>query len=142
MQYGYLPSRRLLWGRFIGTHGQAGQNIPNDLHCKHLAKTSIHQLQTNKTTKAMERVASALGTLYPILHNFTKTATWLNHLQVIGKLKAFKILNPLLSCLNKAVNIPERKYSTFMKPRNPLHAMLQENILEWIKKHISSYFVE
>lgn len=152
MQYDYLLSPRqaeeLLWGRFINTHGQAGRNIPNDLHCEHLnrlVKTSITQLQANKTTRSMERVARALGTVYPILHNFDKD----NHVAEPSashkEVKSFQDFKSVLSCLNKAsvfTNIPGRKYNTILKPRDPLHAMSQEDIQEWVKKHISSYFEE
>jgi len=78
LNYDYLLSPRqteeLFWERFVTTYGQAGRNIPNDLHCVHLklVKTSIAQLQANKTTKLMVRVARALGTVHPLLYNFHK----------------------------------------------------------------------
>ena len=93
----------------------------------------------------MERVARALGTVCPILHNFDKD----NHVAEPStshkEVKSFQDFKSILSCLNKAsvfTNIPGRKYNTFLKPRDPLHAMSQEDIQEWVKKHISSYFEE
>ena len=150
MQYEYLLSPRqaeeLLWGRFINTHGQAGRNIPNDLHCEHLnrlVKTSIAQLQANKTAASMERVARALGTVHPVLHNFDKdnhvTEPNTSHKEV----KSFQDFKVLLDCLKKAsvfTLIPGRKYNTFLKPRDPLHALPQDKILMWIKEHINCYF--
>ena len=142
MQYDYLLSPRqaeeLLLGRFINTHGQAG---PNDLYCEHLnrlVKTSITQLQANKTTTSMERVTRASGTVYP---SFDKD----NHVAEPSashkKIKSFQDFKSVLSCLNKAsvfTNIP----NTFLKPRDPLHAMSQEDTQELVRKHISSYFEE
>ena len=152
MQYDYLLSPRqaeeLLWGRFVNTHGQAGRNIPNDLHCEHLnklVKTSIAQLQANKTTKSMERVARALGTVHPLLHNFDKD----NHVAETStshkEAKSMQDFKSLLKCLNNAsvlTKIPGRKYMTFSKPHDPLHAMPHDDILKWVKEHINCYFEE
>jgi len=66
-------AKELIWGRFVNTHGQAGKNIPNDLHCEHLnrlCKNSITHLGANKTESAICQVAQALGTIQPILSNF------------------------------------------------------------------------
>ena len=60
LQHDFLLSPRLaeelIWGRFINTHGQAGKNISNDLHCEHLnrlCKAGIADLGPNKTETAM-----------------------------------------------------------------------------------------
>ena len=77
IQYYYILSPRqasqLLWSRFVNTHGRPGRNIPVDLHMEHLnkvAKGAIGQLGSNKSTKAIERIGRAMGTLSPVLENF------------------------------------------------------------------------
>ena len=39
--------------------------------------------------------------------------------------------------------IPGRKCNAFLKPRDPLHALSQDEILMWVKEeHINCYFEE
>ena len=150
MQYDYLLSPRqaeeLIWGRFINTHGQAGKNISNDLHCEYLnksVKTSIALLQANKTTKSMQRVARALGTVHPVLHNFDEDNHVADTCTSHKEAKSMQDLKSLLKCLNNAsvfTEIPERKHLSFSKPRDPLHVMPHDDILKWVKEHISCYF--
>lgn len=150
LQHDYLLSphqvEELIWGRFINTHGQKGRNIPNDLHCEHLnrlCKTSIAYLQANKTAESICRVASALGTLWPLLDSFDKQNGVTKPSTTHKEAKSKQDFKAALDCLNR-IDAFEMKHnrchSSFAKPCDPLHAKLQEDIIKWIKDHISCYF--
>ena len=69
-------------------------------------KTSIAQLQANKTAVSVERVARALGTVHPVLHNFDQdnhvTEPNTSHKEV----KSFQDCKVLLDCLKKPLFSP------------------------------------
>lgn len=150
LQHDFLLSPRqveeLVWGRFINTHGETGKNIPNDLHCEHLnrlCKTSIANLQANKTTDSMCRVARALGTVQPLLDNFDEDNTVRKTSNAHREAKSLQDFKAVLDCLNKAAvfhNKPGRTHNSFSNPRDPLHTKVQEDVIKWIKDHISCYF--
>lgn len=136
----------LIWGRFINTHGQGGKNVPNDLHCEHLnhlCKTCITNLQANKTEGSMSRVAKALGTIHPVLHEFDidnsvcKTTSTHREVKHTKDLKMVVDLLQKISVFNKN---SERRHNSFSKPRDPLRAMSPEDTVEWIEDHMKHYF--
>lgn len=150
LQHDFLLSPRLaeelLWGRFINTRGQAGKNIPNDLHCEHLnrlCKGSIAQLGANKTESSMCRIARALGTIQPVLDTFDNnnevTSTSTLHREANSEADFRSILETLLKQSVFAQN-PGRRHSCFPNPRNPLHAKPYKDITNWIKEHTKCYF--
>ena len=74
---GTVPSdfatEHLKWSRFVNTHGLVGHNISCDLHMEHLnrlVKDAITGLGANKTTKAIDIVGKAIGTITKSLTNF------------------------------------------------------------------------
>ena len=67
---------RLIWGRFVNTHGFIGRNIPNDLHMEHLngyLKQLLRSLRGNFNESNCGRVARALNNTKIIVENFEKT---------------------------------------------------------------------
>ena len=146
MQYDFLLSPRLaeelIWGRFINTHGQGGKNIPNDLHCEHLnrlCKGCIMDLQANKTEGSICQVAQALGTLHPVVHKFdadnnvrSPTATH----RKVDHTKDLKMVDELLQKVSVFNETSGRKHKSFPKPRDPLHAISQNDLVDWIKEHM------
>lgn len=150
LQHDFLLSPRLseelIWGRFINTHGQAGKNIPNDLHCEHLnrlCKGCISDLQANKTEESISRVARALGTIHPVLHKFDTENDVCNTTSTHREVKHTKDLKMVVELLQKVSAFSKtsaRKHASFSKPRDPLHAMSHNETLEWIKDHIKCYF--
>ena len=59
-------AEQVKWSRFVNTHGLPGHNVSCDLHMEHmnkLVKVAIEGLGANKTKKAIERVAKAIGVL-------------------------------------------------------------------------------
>ena len=72
-QYKYeLPPReaeKLLWRRFVNTHGLTGCNIPGDLcleHFNHLCKEAVKNKGSNKSEKAIIFTGKVLGVLKPV----------------------------------------------------------------------------
>jgi len=136
LQYDYLLSPRqveeLVWGRFINTHGQTGKNIPNDLHCEHLnrlCKNSITNLQANKTTESMCRVARALGTVQPVLDNFDKDNSVAKPSIAHQEVRSLQDFKAVLECLNKVAVFEKkngRSHNSFSNPRDPLHVKSHE----------------
>ena len=150
LQHDFLLSPRLaeelIWGRLINTHGQAGRNIPKDLHCEHLnrlCKNSISHLDTNKTESAICHVARALGTIQPVLNNFDS-----DNLVLAGSSaqpessskKDFKIILEILQKQSVFTQKPNRKHHSFSNPRDPLHFKPHNDIVEWIHEHAKCYF--
>ena len=79
-QYYYtLPPQlagKMLWGRFINTHGRVGENISCDLHMEHLnrmCKNMVNHLGVNKTPASIIRIGKALGPLADILKQYDST---------------------------------------------------------------------
>ena len=79
-QYYYtLPpqlAEKMLWGRFINTHGRIGKNISCDLHMEHLnrmCKIAVNHLGANKTPSSIIRIGKALGPLADILKQYDST---------------------------------------------------------------------
>ena len=150
LQYDFLLSpqlaEELIWGRFINTHGQAGKNIPNDLHCEHLnrlCKGCITDLQANKTEESISRVARALGTIHPVLNRFDTENKVSNTAPTHHEVKQTKDLKMVVELLKEVSVFSKtfaRKHVSFSRPRDPLHAMSYNETVKWIEDHIKSYF--
>ena len=150
LQHDFLLTPRLaeelIWGRFVNTHGQAGKNIPNDLHCEHLnrlCKNSISHLGANKTESAICQVAQALGTIQPVVNNFdSDNAVKANsslHAE-ISREKDFKMILDVLQRQSVFTQMSNRKHQCFSNPRDPLHVKSHDDIKQWIHDHAKSYF--
>ena len=146
IQHDYALSERqaneLIWSRFINTHGYPGKNIPNDLHCEHLnrlCKTAVKGLGGNKTEKCICRVARAIGTIAPVLDNFDSD----NRVSVCSSAHKIssseKDMRSIVTELSRSAVFsycPGRSHPSFSKPRIPLHAKSEEEIIDWMKKRI------
>ena len=131
-------SSQLLWSRTVNVHGQAGKNIPGDLHMEHLnrvAKECISHLGAGKTPKAICRVGKAIGTIAPVLDQFDAT----NSIKkVSGTHKPpshNKDMNTILNFLLQQkvfTIIPKRAHRSFPKPRNVLHHESNSKLLSWM----------
>jgi len=150
LQHDFMLSPRLaeelIWGRFINTHGQAGKNIPNDLHCEHLnrlCKTCIADLGANKTKGSMSRVAQSLGTIHPVLllldinNNVNQQSSTHND---IKSTTDFKLMIESLTKNDIFSRTSVRNHASFSTPRDPLHAKNHEEVIAWIKEHTKNYF--
>ena len=146
LQHDYILSERqaneLIWTRFVKTRGSPGSNIPNDLHCEHfnrLCKTAVKGLGANKTEECIQIVAKAIGTLDPVLNNFDTenmvSATSTSH-KVSGMEKDMKCLVAELTKTKVFDCCDGRSHPSFSKPRVPLHAKPEDELLDWIKTHI------
>ena len=138
MQHDYYLSPReaaeLVWSRFVNTRGHQGCNIPTDLHLEHLnriCKTAIKGLGANKTEKSIIRIGKALGTIAPVLDNF-------DHISGVSEVSGqhhvasaeddLKLLLDVLKNVAPFSNQPKRKYHSFPKPRDPLHAITKKEL--------------
>lgn len=135
-------AQELIWSRFVSTHNAPGHNIPGDLHQEHLnrvVKDSIRGLHANKTEKAITRVGKTLGTLSPLLDNF-------DHVNMVRKASgAHKaprftkdrdlIVQHLQKC-NIFTCHEGRSHSSFPKPRDVLHSLNHDKIIDWMSKLI------
>ena len=138
-------SAQLAWNRFINTNGVRGRNIPCDLHQEHLnriCKRAIRHLGANQTETAITRAGKVLGTLYPVLMQYdmqthvsescgihrAPSNCQKDRDTIIRELQRTKVFSTL----------QDRKYRTFPRPRDPLHAKSISEVLEWITKHIVS----
>ena len=65
------------WSRPVNTHGQAGHNIPVDLHLEHLnrrLKGMLHGLGSNITPESVQRTSRALGMIKAVCTNFEEVS--------------------------------------------------------------------
>ena len=92
----------------------------------------------------MSRVACALGTIKTVLDRYEE-----NHVAKTSsthqEAKNLEDLKAIIHCLidqDVFEKHTKRSYKAFPKPRDPLHAKSFENITQWIKDHIDSYFTK
>ena len=135
-------SAQLVWNRFINTHGIRGRNIPCDLHQEHLnriCKRAIRNLGANQTETAITRAGKVLGTLYPVLMQYdmqTHVADTTGIHRAPTSQKDRDVIIRELQRLEVFSSLRKRKYHTFPRPRDPLHAKSHDEIEEWITKHL------
>ena len=149
-QYYYTLSPRqshqLMWSRFLNTHNLSGHNIECDLHMEHLnrlCKNCIGGMGANKTEKAIQRAAKAIGKISEVVNNFddiTKTtSTSQKHSTPDISKDRDMILKELMSN-HMFKKITGRKHASFPKIKNSIMTDVDEsNLNDWIKQHISSF---
>lgn len=145
-QYKYeLPPReaeRLLWSRFVNTHGVGGCNIPGDLcleHLNRLCKEAVKDKGPNKSEKAISFAAKILGVLKPVTEQFDMqnnvAANCGSHTCPIRNEDRNLIINKLSPKNVYYSQNTKREHKTFPKPKDVLHVS-ETWILEWMEKHI------
>ena len=143
-QYQYeLPPReaeKLLWCRFVNTHGLPGHNIPNDLYLEHLnrmCKEAIKDKGANKSEKAIVFTGRILGVLQPVIKQFdaqNEVAAQSGSHRSPSKIKDMELITNKLVQLNLFSQQDQRKHKSFPKPKDVLHVNEKE-LLEWMEKH-------
>ena len=136
-------SHQLLWSRFINTHGLPGRNIECDLHMEHLnriCKNSIKGMGANKTEKAIQRAAKAIGKSSAVVDNFTHVTKCASTSQKHSSPDIMKdrdlILKELISN-NVFDKITGRNHASFPKLSNTVMMDVGEKKLtDWIKDQI------
>ena len=149
-QYYFMLSTRqshqLVWSRFINTHGLPGHNIECDLHMEHLnrvCKSSIKGMGANKTKKAIQRAAKAIGKSSVVVDNFAhvtkRTSTSQKHSSPDLTKDRDLILKELISN-NVFDKITGRKHASFPRLSNTVMMEVGEKKLtDWIKDQIFSF---
>ncbi len=143
-QYKLTPhqAQELIWSRFISTHSAPGRNIPEDLHQEHLnrvCKDAVKGLSANKTEVAIDRVGKALGTLSPVLDQFDHQNKVLKPSGAHRAPIADKDRDLIIEELQKGFIFTchlGRSHSSFPKPRDVLHSLNHDTIMDWIVKHL------
>lgn len=135
-------ANKLLWSRFVNTHGTAGRNIPGDLCLEHLnriCKDAMSQKGSNQSEKSLIFVGKVLGVLNPVLQQYDLqnhvTVNSGGHKQPNSK-KDMNILINNFRAQEVFIQTGMRKYNTFSNPKNLLHGKNAE-LLEWMKEHLS-----
>lgn len=131
---------RLIWGRFINTHGFLGHNIPNDLHMEHLngyLKELLRSLRGNMNEKNADRIARALNNTRIIVNNFEKNLIAESR-KTSGKTpKTFNDVKKLTEELNSAEVFKEkgqRSYESFPEfKENVFITLKKSDLCKWIK---------
>lgn len=149
-QYYYTLSPRqshqLIWSRFVNTHGQPGHNIECDLHMEHLnrlCKNAIKSMGANKTEKAIQRAAKAIGKTSAVVDNFNRISklspTSNKHSSPNVSKDRDLIIKELVN--NKVFKVIEgRKHESFKNIRNGIMTEGNESRLkEWITSQILSF---
>lgn len=144
-QYEFLlppqQAERLLWSRFVNTHGIIGHNIPGDLcleHLNRLCKGAVNDKGSNKGEKAFTFVGKILGVLQPVLDQYD-TQNHVNsssgHHKRPNADKNRDILINHLRTLSVFSQQGQRKYPSFPKPKSLL-CIKKAELLDWMEQHI------
>ena len=151
-QYYYiLPPRQahqLLWSRFVNTRGQAGHNIPCDLHLEHLnriCKSSIKMLGSNKTVKAIQRVGRCLNFTKDFLSKYDADMNLHeesgSHIKSSDTIDCEKILVQLFETSSVfSSNSLHRHHAAFKSLKNTAYSHLEEQkYILWLSKHFLNF---
>ena len=139
-------AHQLIWSRFVNTHGQTGHNIECDLHMEHLnrlCKNSMKSMGSNKTEKAIQRAARAIGKTSAVVNNFNRISklspTSSKHSSANISKDRDLIIKELVN--NKVFKVIDgRQHESFKNIRNGVMTENNESQLkEWIKNQILSY---
>lgn len=131
---------RLIWGRFVNTHGFIGRNIPNDLHLEHLngyLKELLRSLRGNFNESNCSRVARALNNTKIIVENFEKTLLIESQRSFGNTPKSFNDIKKLTEELYKAQVFQKkenRHYESYQDFNENVFLGLEETIYPWIKE--------
>ena len=130
----------LTWGRFINTHGGAGNNIPCNLHNEHvnkLFKNAITCMGANFTENASTRIARSITTLDQISTNFdNQTSIHPEASAHCTKSDEYDVKQVVSVVLNRRLFdiVPGREHSSFASmPTNPLLSLDMGSMEKWIK---------
>ena len=135
-------AEKLLWSRFVNTHGVVGRNIPGDLYLEHLnrlCKSAVNEKGANKSKKALIFVGKILGVLRPVLDQFDEQNCVTSCSGSHRKPNAHKDRQVLISHLKTLHFFTEqnhRKHCTFPKPKDLLY-IKKDELLEWMEQHIT-----
>ena len=138
-------AEQLKWSRFINTHGLPGHNISCDLHMEHLnrlAKDAIKGLGANKSTKTIDRVGKAIGTITKSLANFDTVNNVPDesgqHSERSNEKDLHKIIDQLVKSRVFDV-IPGRKHKLFPRmQRNYINSLSEAHLKEWMIEHYAT----
>ena len=105
-------------------------------HLNKIAKGAIGQLGSNKSTKAIERIGRAMGTLSPVLENFDCINKVVHTSSRQRKPKAQKDVMRVVNEISKAhcftAEDSSRKHSKFPSPKDILHSKPKDSIVDWL----------
>ena len=135
-------AKQLKWSRFINVHGLPGHNISCDLHMEHLnriAKDAIKGLGANKSTKAIDRVGKAIGTITTSLTNFDSVSDDCGHHSKRSSEKDLhKNINQLVKSQVFGVT-PGRRHKSFSRmQRNYITSLSEDHLKDWIIDHYAT----
>ena len=139
-------SHQLIWSRFVNTRGQPDHNIECDLHMEHLnrlCKNAIKGMGANKTEKAIQRAAKAIGKTSAVVDNFNRISklspTSNKHSSPNVSKDRDLIIKELVD--NKVFKVfVGREHKSFKKIRNSIMTEGSESQLkEWIKSQILTF---
>ena len=144
-QYEFLlppqQAERLLWGRFVNTHGIIGHNIPGDLYLEHLnrlCKGAVNDKGSNKSEKTFTFVGKILGVLEPVLDQFDAqncvNSSSGHHKRPNADKNRDKLINHIRT-LGVFSRQGQRIYSSFPKPKSLL-CIKEAEFLDWMEQHI------
>ena len=117
-------AEKLIWSRFVNTHGTAGTNIPGDLYLEHLnriCKDAVCQKGSNKSEKSLIFVGKVLGVLNPVLEQYDLQNHVASNPGGHKRPNSNKDMNTLISQFTTQevlMQIGTRKYTTFSKPKD------------------------
>ena len=134
-------AERLLWSRFVNTHGVIGHNIPGDLcleHLNRLCKGAVNDKGSSKSEKTFTFVGKILGVLKPVLDQYD-TQNGVNsssgsHRKPNANKDRDVLINHLLT-LCVFSHHGQWKYPSFPKPKNIL-CMKNTEFIDWMEQHI------
>ena len=146
-QYHFMLSPRqahqLVWSRFINTRGLPGHNIECDLHMEHLnriCKNSIKGMGANKTEKAIQRAAKAIGKSSAVVDNFARTTKHPSTSQKHSSADVTKDRDLILKELtsnNVFGKISGREHASFPNLSNTvMMGVGEKKLTDWIKDQI------
>ena len=131
---------KLIWGRFVNTHGFRGRNISRDLHLEHLnrfLKGLLKPLHSNLNEENAKRIAFSIKNLRKIVKNFEDT---LQIKEIRGSKRAKASLKDIktLTLAYVAAGTFERKsgreYESFAKFNKRVLSNLNDNFMTWVSR--------
>ncbi|XP_066931183.1 kinesin-like protein KIF21A [Clytia hemisphaerica] len=131
---------KLIWGRFVNTHGFRGRNISRDLHLEHLnrfLKGLLKPLHSSLNKENAKRIAFSIKNLQKIVKNFEDT---LQIKEIRGSKRAKASAKDIkkLSLAYVADATFERKagreYESFGKFNKRILSCLNDNFMTWVSR--------
>eukprot|EP00111_Clytia_hemisphaerica_P009268 TCONS_00027225-protein len=133
---------RLIWSRFINTHGKKGRNVSRDLHSEHL-KELLRSLRSNLNESNAKRISRATRNLNLIIKNLEKGSGIKEEIHSSKVAKILPDVQNLAAELFKAKvfeKIPGRECESFPKFSEDILSILNiPKTLEWLKTKRSEF---